>query len=66
MSARARMPIAISAALFLLWMAIAWRQYERGEPLLAGVCALIGVLLPVARLKLWQARQKARSQDQSP
>ena len=60
------MPIAITAVLFLLWMAIAWRQYERGEPLLAGVCALIGVLLSVYRLKLWQARQSARTNDKSP
>jgi len=59
------MPVAITAVLFLLWMAIAWRQYERGEPLLAGVCALIGVLLSVYRLKLWQARQNARSNDKS-
>lgn len=57
------MPIAVSAVLFFLWMAIAWRQYQRGEMLLAGVCVLIGVLLSVYRLKLWQARQKARSED---
>jgi len=60
------MPVAISALWFLLWMTLAWRQYERGEPLLAGVCVLIGVLLAVFRLKLWQARQKARSSDRSP
>lgn len=60
------MPIAITAVLFLLWMAIAWRQYERGETLLAGVCALVGVLLAVYRLRLWQARQNARSDDKAP
>lgn len=60
------MPIVISAVLFVLWMAIAWRQYERGEPLLAGVCALVGVLLSLYRLKLWQARQNAKTNDKSP
>ncbi|MGP8034694.1 MAG: hypothetical protein ACLPQ6_11225 [Steroidobacteraceae bacterium] len=57
------MPIVITAVLFCLWMAIAWRQYERGDLLLAGVCALVGVLLSVYRLKLWQARQSAKSND---
>jgi hypothetical protein len=60
------MPIAITAVLFFLWMAIAWRQYQRGDLLLAGVCALVGVLLSVYRLKLWQARQSAKSNDKSP
>ena len=59
------MPIAITAVLFILWMAIAWRQYERGDLLLAGVCALVGVLLSVYRLKLWQARQGDKSNDES-
>ena len=60
------MPIVISAVLFVLWMAIAWRQYERGNLLLAGVCALVGVLLSLYRLKLWQARQNAKTNDKSP
>jgi hypothetical protein len=60
------MPIAITAVLFFLWMAIAWRQYQRGDLLLAGVCALVGVLLSVYRLKLWQTRQSAKSNDKSP
>lgn len=57
------MPFAITAVLFLLWMAIAYRQYQRGELVLAGVCVLIGVLLSVFRLKLWQARQNTRAND---
>ena len=60
------MPLAIGALWLLVWLAIAWRQYERGEPRLAGVCVLVGVLLALFRLKLWQARQKARSSDRSP
>ena len=57
------MPFAITAVLFLLWMAIAYRQYQRGELVLAGVCVLIGVLLSVFRLKLWQARQNTKAND---
>ncbi|MGO9803273.1 MAG: hypothetical protein ACLPTM_08175 [Steroidobacteraceae bacterium] len=59
------MPIVITAVLFLLWMAIAWRQYQRGDLLLAAVCALVGILLSVYRLKLWQTRQSAKSDDKS-
>lgn len=57
------MPIIISAVLFCLWMAIAWRQYQRGNLMLAGVCVLVGVLLAVYRLKLWQGRQHARTHN---
>jgi hypothetical protein len=59
------MPVVVSAVLFLLWMAIAWRQYQRGELLLAGVCVLVGALLAVYRLKLWRARQSARTNRES-
>lgn len=57
------MPIAITAVLFLLWMAIAYRQYQRGDLLLAGVCVLVGVLLSVYRLKAWQSRQGVKPED---
>jgi len=60
------MPLAITAVLFFLWMAIAYRQYQRGDLLLAGVCVLVGVLLSVYRLKIWQTRQGNKPDDQSP
>jgi len=60
------MPVAITAVLFFLWMAIAYRQYQRGDLLLAGICLLVGVLLSVYRLKTWQSRQGKRPDDQSP
>ena len=59
------MPIALTAVLFCLWMAIAYRQYQRGDLLLAGVCLLVGVLLAVYRLKLWQSRQSDKANDKS-
>ena len=59
------MPFAISAILFVFWMAIAYREYERGELLLAGVFALVGVVLTVYRIRLYQAKQ-AEKNDKSP
>jgi hypothetical protein len=56
------MPIIITAVL-CLWLLIAWRQYERGDLLLAGVCALVGILLALYRWKVWQARQNAKTND---
>jgi hypothetical protein len=53
------MPIAISALLLCLWLALAWRLLQRGEPLLACVCAVIGILLALYRLRLWRARQSS-------
>jgi len=60
------MPIAISVLLLCLWMAVAWRAYQHGQLLLAGVCAVAGILLSFYRLKLWRARQKARTDDPPP
>lgn len=53
------MPIAISALLLCLWLTVAWRLLQRGEPLLACVCAVIGILLALYRLRLWRARQSS-------
>ena len=60
------MPIAISVLLLCLWIAVAWRAYQRGQLLLACVCVLAGILLSLYRLKLWWARQRARAHDQPP
>jgi len=60
------MPIAISVLLLCLWIAVAWRAYQRGQLLLACMCALAGILLSLYRLKLWRARQRAREDDQPP
>lgn len=60
------MPFAISAVLFVFWMAIAYREYQRGELLLAGVFAAVGIVLTVYRIRQWQAKQAAKANDQSP
>ena len=59
------MPFAISAVLFVFWMVIAYREYERGDMLLAGVFALVGVVLTVYRIRLWQAKQAEKTSDKS-
>lgn len=60
------MPFAISAILFVFWMAIAYREYERGDLLLAGVFALVGVVLTVYRIRLYRARQAEKANHKSP
>lgn len=60
------MPFAVSAILFVFWMAIAYREYGRGQLLLAGVFALVGVVLTVYRIRLWQAKQAEKTNDKSP
>lgn len=59
------MPIAISALLLCLWLAVAWRLLQRGEPALACVCAVIGILLALYRLRLWRTRQSS-SRNEPP
>jgi Flp pilus assembly protein TadB len=59
------MPVIVSAVVFLLWVVIAWHQYQRGNLLIAAVCVLAGALLAIVRLKLWRARQSARTRDES-
>ena len=60
------MPFAISAVLLVFWMVMAYREYQRGDLLLAGVFALVGTVLTVYRIRLWQAKQAAKGNDQSP
>jgi len=60
------MPFAISAVLFVFWMVIAYREYQRGDLLLAGVFALVGVVLTVYRIRLWQTKQAAKADEKSP
>lgn len=60
------MPFAISAILLVFWLAIAYREYERGDLLLAGVFAVVGIVLTVYRIRLWQAKQAQKASDKSP
>ena len=60
------MRFAISALLLVFWMAIAYREYQRGQLVLAGIFAVVGIVLTVYRLRLWQAKQAEKANDKSP
>jgi hypothetical protein len=45
------MGAAVTIVLLLFWLAIAWRQFQRGDLLLAGVFLAVGIVLTVYRLR---------------
>ncbi|HXW75654.1 MAG TPA: hypothetical protein VEK10_12655 [Steroidobacteraceae bacterium] len=45
------MPAAVSLVLLLVWLALAYRSYQRGDLLLAGVFLAVGVVITVYRLR---------------
>jgi hypothetical protein len=45
------MPIAITLVLLVFWLALAYRSFQRGDMLLAGVFLLVGIVLSVYRLR---------------
>ena len=50
------MPIAVTLALLVFWMVIAYRQYQRGDLLLAGIFLFVGIALTVYRIRQAQSR----------
>jgi hypothetical protein len=50
------MPIAVTLALLLFWMVIAYRQFQRGDFLLAGIFLFVGIALTVYRIRQAQSR----------
>ena len=52
------MPVAVTFILLLLWLALAYRVFQRGDYFLAGVFLLVGISLTVYRIQ----RTKKRSE----
>ena len=48
------MPIAVIFVLFIFWIVMAYRAFERGDMLLAGVFALVGIVLSAYRYSVIQ------------
>jgi hypothetical protein len=57
------MPIAVTVVLFVFWIAMAYRAFQRGDMLLAGVFALVGIVLSVYRYSAAQKLAKAKEQS---
>ena len=57
------MPVAVTFVLFLFWIVLAYREFQRGDMLLAGVFLLVGVVLTVYRYK---AAMKRAAQVAAP
>jgi len=64
------MPIAVTLALLLFWLALAYRQYQRGDLVLAAVFLVVGVVLTVYRIRQAQNRSQgltaSTGQDSNP
>jgi hypothetical protein len=44
-------PVALTLVLLVFWLAMAYRSFQRGDLLLAGVFLAVGVMLTVYRLR---------------
>ena len=53
------MPIAVTLLLLLFWLAIAYRQYQRGDAVLAGIFLAVGIVLTIYRVRQAQSRGQA-------
>jgi len=55
------MPKAVTAVLFVFWILMAYRAFQRGDLLMAGVLFAVGIVLSVYRLGLVRKRSGAGS-----
>jgi hypothetical protein len=53
-------PIALTLALFIFWIFLAYRAFERGDMAMAGVYLLIGIALTAYRYSAAQKIAKAK------
>jgi hypothetical protein len=60
------MPIAVTFLLLSFWLVLAYRQYQRGDLVLAGIFLAVGVVLTVYRIRQAQSRGQGLSASGSP
>jgi hypothetical protein len=62
------MPIVVTFALLALWLVLAWRQYQRGDLVLATIFAAVGVVLAIYRYRaaMKRVRQSNQPNPQDP
>lgn len=58
------MPVIVTLLLLVFWLAMAWRQFQRGDLLLAGIFVVVGVALTIVRYRAAMNRSAATSQSQ--
>jgi len=59
------MPIAVTLALLLFWVVIAYRQYQRGDMVLAGIFLFVGIALAIYRIRQAQSRSQGATASAS-
>ncbi|MFM2288457.1 MAG: hypothetical protein RL684_1600 [Pseudomonadota bacterium] len=52
------MPFAVTVVLFVFWLAIAYRELQRGDVMLAVVFLAVGIVLTIYRWRRAMAAQK--------
>lgn len=57
------MPMVIAAVMFVFWVAIAYREFQRGEPMLAAVFLIGGIILTAYRYRI--AKKSKAAADSS-
>jgi hypothetical protein len=57
------MPIVLTFALLVFWLVLAWRQYQRGDLLLATIFVAVGIVLTIYR---YRAAMKRAQQTNQP
>jgi hypothetical protein len=54
------MSVALTAVLLVVWIAMAYREFQRGNLMLAAVFLLVGIALAVFRLRVRRAASPRR------
>ena len=59
------MPIAVTVVLFTFSIFLAYRAFERGDMMMAGVFFLVGIVLTAYRYSAAQKATRAKSQSRA-